>query len=192
MDGVLVDTERDLDAARRAVAEALGGEWSPSATTDMIGMSASEWSAYMHDELGVKAQPAEINRRVVAECSTASAVARPCCRARRTRSGLSPRLPLGLASSANREVIDAVLGASGLAPLFTATGSVRGGRSRQACPGRVPRGGRGARRRPVRGRRHRGLGQRHPLGGRRRHAGRRPAERPLPAWTRRRSHRPTS
>jgi HAD superfamily hydrolase (TIGR01509 family) len=35
--------------------------------------------------------------------------------------GLAARWPLGLASSANREVIDAVLDASGLAPLFSAT-----------------------------------------------------------------------
>ena len=66
MDGVLVDTERDWDAARRRVARDSGGRWHPNATTDMIGMSAPEWSRYMHDELGVQAEPDDINRRVVA------------------------------------------------------------------------------------------------------------------------------
>ena len=122
MDGVLVDTERDWDAARRSVAEALGGEWSPSATTDMIGMSASEWSAYMHDELGVNAEPAEIDRRVVAEMLDRVGGGPPLLPgAADAVRDLAARWPLGLASSANREVIDAVLGASGLAPLFTAT-----------------------------------------------------------------------
>ena len=122
MDGVLVDTERDWDAARRSVAEALGGEWSPSATTDMIGMSAPEWSAYMHDELGVKAEPVEIDRRVVAEMLDRVGGGPPLLPgAADAVRALAARWPLGLASSANREVIDAVLDASGLAPLFTVT-----------------------------------------------------------------------
>jgi HAD superfamily hydrolase (TIGR01509 family) len=122
MDGVLVDTERDWDGARRSVAEALGGEWSPNATTDMIGMSAPEWSAYMHDALGVDAEPAEINRRVVAEMLDRVGGGPPLLPgAAEAVRGLAARWPLGLASSANREVIDAVLDASGLAPLFSAT-----------------------------------------------------------------------
>ena len=122
MDGVLVDTERDWDGARRSVAEALGGEWSPNATTDMIGMSAPEWSAYMHDALGVDAEPAEINRRVVAEMLDRVGGGPPLLPgAAEAVRGLAARWPLGLASSANREVIDAVLDASGLAPLFTVT-----------------------------------------------------------------------
>ena len=122
MDGVLVDTERDWDAARRSVAEDLGGDWSPSATTDMIGMSAPEWSAYMHDELGVSAEPGEIDRRVVAEMLDRVGGGPPLLPgAEEAVRGLAARWPLGLASSANREVIDAVLDASGLAPLFSAT-----------------------------------------------------------------------
>ena len=66
MDGVLVDTEPDWDAARRDAAHAGGGRWHAQATTDMIGMSAPEWSTYMHDELRVDAEPEEINRQVVA------------------------------------------------------------------------------------------------------------------------------
>ncbi len=122
MDGVLVDTERDWDAARRQVAETLGGRWHPEATTDMIGMSAPEWSRYMHDELGVEAHPEEINRRVVARVLERVGSGPPLLPgAAAAVESLAARWPLALASSANRPVIDAVLEASGLARFFTAT-----------------------------------------------------------------------
>jgi HAD superfamily hydrolase (TIGR01509 family) len=122
MDGVLVDTERDWDASRREVAAASGGRWHPDATTDMIGMSAPEWSRYMHDELGVDAEPEEINRRVVARMLERVGSGPPLLPgARSAVEGLAARWPLGLASSANRPVIDAVLDASGLARFFAAT-----------------------------------------------------------------------
>jgi HAD superfamily hydrolase (TIGR01509 family) len=122
MDGVLVDTERDWDASRHEVAAASGGRWHPDATTDMIGMSAPEWSRYMHDELGVDAEPEEINRRVVARMLERVESGLPLLPgAAAAVEGLAARWPLGLASSANRPVIDAVLDASGLARFFTAT-----------------------------------------------------------------------
>jgi beta-phosphoglucomutase-like phosphatase (HAD superfamily) len=67
LDGVLIDSESRWDAARRAVVKESGGNWRPSATTDMMGMSAPEWSRYLHDELGVPLAPKEINDRVVAK-----------------------------------------------------------------------------------------------------------------------------
>lgn len=122
MDGVLVDTERDWDAARRQVAEASGGRWNPDATADMMGMSAPEWSRYMHEELGVEADPDEINRRVVAQVLERVGNGPPLLQgAADAVEGLAARWPLGLASSANRPVIDAVLEGSGLSPFFTAT-----------------------------------------------------------------------
>ena len=85
-------------------------------------MSAPEWSAYMHDALGVDAEPGEINRRVVAEMLDRVGGGPPLLPgAAEAVRGLAARWPLELASSANREVIDAVLDASGLAPLFSAT-----------------------------------------------------------------------
>ena len=118
MDGVLVDTERDWGAARRQVAEAGGGRWRPEATADMMGMSAPEWSRYMHDELGVEAEPEEINRRVVERVGRGPPLLPG---ATATVESLAARWPLGLASSANRPVIDAVLDVSGLARFFAAT-----------------------------------------------------------------------
>lgn len=122
MDGVLVDTERDWDASRRQVAEALSGTWKPEATTDMIGMSAPEWSLYMRDELGVDGKPEEISRRVVEEMLRRVGSDPPLLPgAAEAVEAMARRWPLGLASSANREVIDAVLQGSGLAPFFAAT-----------------------------------------------------------------------
>jgi HAD superfamily hydrolase (TIGR01509 family) len=122
MDGVLVDTERDWDAARRQVAEASGGRWHPDATTDMMGMSAPEWSRYMHDELGVDLDPEEINRRVVAQVLERVERGPPLLPgAAAAVEGLAARWPLAVASSANRPVIEAVLEVSGLARFFAAT-----------------------------------------------------------------------
>jgi HAD superfamily hydrolase (TIGR01509 family) len=121
MDGVIVDTERDWDSARREVAQAAGGRWTPNATTDMIGMSAPESSRYMHDELGVDAEPDEINRRVVASMLERVGSGPPLLPgAAAAVEGLAVRWPLALASSANRPVIEAVLEASALARFFAA------------------------------------------------------------------------
>src|SRR5688572_27527240 len=122
MDGVLVDTERDWDAARREVAEEAGGTWKPQATTDMIGMSAPEWSRYMRDQLGARAEPEEISRRVVERMLERVGSDPPLLRgAAAAVEAVARHWPLGLASSANREVIDAVLQASELARFFRAT-----------------------------------------------------------------------
>jgi HAD superfamily hydrolase (TIGR01509 family) len=121
MDGVLVDTERDWDSARRHIAQEAGGRWTPTATTDMIGMSAPEWSRYMHDELGVEAEPEEINRRVVARMLERVRRGPPMLPgAAAAVESLAARWPLAVASSANRPVIEAVLGACGLARFFQA------------------------------------------------------------------------
>jgi HAD superfamily hydrolase (TIGR01509 family) len=122
LDGVLVDSESVWDAARRAVVAQTGGRWRPGATTTMMGMSSSEWSRYLHDELGVPLEPAEINERVVADLlaryrrqlpllpGAVAAVKR-----------LAARWPVAIASSANRPVIDTVLDAAGLTDDFSAT-----------------------------------------------------------------------
>ena len=122
LDGVLVDSESAWDAARRALVAESGGSWRASASTDMLGMSAREWSRYLHEELGVPLEPSEINDRVVARLlagyernlpllpGAAAAVRR-----------LAAVWTLGLASAANRPVIDAVLTAAGLVDCFTVT-----------------------------------------------------------------------
>jgi HAD superfamily hydrolase (TIGR01509 family) len=121
-DGVLIDSEGAWDAARRAIVAEHGGRWRPEATRAMMGMSAPEWSRYVRDELGVELEPSEISDQVVARLLAGYERELPLlpgavAAVRR----IAARWPVGLASSANREVIDAVLDASGLAGTFGAT-----------------------------------------------------------------------
>jgi HAD superfamily hydrolase (TIGR01509 family) len=121
MDGVLVDSESLWDAARERVASQLGGHWSESAQRDMMGMSSTEWSRYMHDELGVSAGPAEINREVVARMEDLYRERLPLIGGAREAVRRLADRPLGLASSANRPLIDLALELAGLSHLFAAT-----------------------------------------------------------------------
>jgi HAD superfamily hydrolase (TIGR01509 family) len=121
-DGVLIDSEGAWDAARRAIVAEHGGRWRPEATRAMMGMSAPEWSRYVRDDLGVELEPSEISDQVVARLLAGYERELPLlpgavAAVRR----IAARWPVGLASSANREVIDAVLDASGLAGTFGAT-----------------------------------------------------------------------
>jgi HAD superfamily hydrolase (TIGR01509 family) len=121
-DGVLIDSEGAWDAARRAVTAERGGQWKPEATRAMMGMSAPEWSRYVHQELGVDLAPEEISARVVARLLAGYERSLPLLPgAVDAVKRIAARWPVGLASSANREVIDAVLQASGLAGTFGAT-----------------------------------------------------------------------
>jgi HAD superfamily hydrolase (TIGR01509 family) len=124
MDGVLVDTEEAWDHARRSFTADHGGTWRDGATRAMQGMSSIEWAAYLHDELGVDAEHADIVREVgaavVAEVERdLAALLLP--RAQEAVRALAAEWPLGLASSANREVIAAVLDGAALAACFGAT-----------------------------------------------------------------------
>jgi len=122
LDGVLIDSERVWDEARRATAEGSGGRWSERASTDMLGMSATEWSAYMRETLEVPLDPQEINRRVLAGVTAELERELPLMPgASAAVHRLAQRWPLGLASSSNRAIIDLVLERAGLARSFVAT-----------------------------------------------------------------------
>jgi HAD superfamily hydrolase (TIGR01509 family) len=116
LDGVLVDSEEAWDAARRELVAERGGRWKDEATHDMLGMSSTEWSRYVRDELGVDMDPEEINAAVVEKLLAGY---------RRRGLPLLPgaveavkalgaRWPLGLASSSNVPVIALVLEETGL------------------------------------------------------------------------------
>ncbi len=110
LDGVLVDSEQAWDAARRALAAEHGRPWPPHATEAMLGMSAPEWSRYMHDEVGVPLDPEEIDDEVVARLLGAYREHLPVIDgAVEAVRACAERWPLGLASSSNREVIELVL-----------------------------------------------------------------------------------
>jgi HAD superfamily hydrolase (TIGR01509 family) len=121
MDGVLVDSEERWDAARRAVVAAGGGRWKDEATGAMQGMSAPEWEAYLHDELGLRDAPAAIGRTVVKTMADGYRADLPLLPgAIEVVTRLAAVYPLAVASSANRELIELVLELAGIADHFQA------------------------------------------------------------------------
>jgi HAD superfamily hydrolase (TIGR01509 family) len=98
------------------------GRWHDRALRDMMGMSSLEWSRYMHDELGVRMDPAEISELVVERMLERYREGIPLMpHAVEAVRATTERWPLGLASSSNRPVIDLVLERAALAPCFEAT-----------------------------------------------------------------------
>jgi HAD superfamily hydrolase (TIGR01509 family) len=122
LDGVLIDSEQVWDDVREALARERGGRWHERAQRDMMGMSSPEWSRYMHETVGLAESPEEINRIVVERMVERYAAGPPWLpgatdAVRRVADGFV----LGLASSSNRELIDLVLEAGGIAGCFRAT-----------------------------------------------------------------------
>lgn len=122
LDGVLIDSEGIWNDARKQVALEHGGRWSRDAQRAMMGMSSIEWSRYMHDQLGVALSPDRISETVVSRLEQLYREHLPLLpHARETVIALSQHWPLGLASSANREIIELVLELAELVPCFAAT-----------------------------------------------------------------------
>ena len=122
LDGVLLQSEEVWDAVRERYVRERGGRYDEEVQRAMMGMSAPEWSRYLHEEAGVPEDPETINRDVVARMldayrndlpllpGAADAVRRA-----------AAAFPLALASSSNREVFEAVLELAGLTECFRAT-----------------------------------------------------------------------
>ncbi len=122
LDGVLVDSEHVWDEVREELARERGGRWHERAQADMMGMSSTEWSRYMHDVIGIADAPEEINAEVVRRMQERYATELPLIEgATDAVRRLAEELRLGLASSSNRPLIDAVLASAGLGELFEVT-----------------------------------------------------------------------
>jgi HAD superfamily hydrolase (TIGR01509 family) len=122
LDGVLVDSEHVWDEVREELARERGGRWHEQAQADMMGMSSLEWSRYMHDVIGLTEPPEEISAEVVRRMQARYAERLPLVEgAVETVRRLAGSFRLGLASSSNRPLIDAVLEAAGIADLFETT-----------------------------------------------------------------------
>jgi HAD superfamily hydrolase (TIGR01509 family) len=122
LDGVLLDSEQVWNEAKEEMVREHGGEWREDAPRRMMGMSSREWAAYLHDELGVPLDPEEISDEVVRRLERIYRDRLPLIDgAPAAVERFSARLPLGLASSSNREIIDLFLELSGLGPHFAVT-----------------------------------------------------------------------
>jgi HAD superfamily hydrolase (TIGR01509 family) len=119
LDGVIVDSEQVWADVREQYVHEAGGTYGPTATRDMMGMSSSEWSRYMADRLGVPGTPEEINAAIVERMLARYGERPPLIPgAVEAVRRVGARFPLAIASSSNRELIDAVVAAAGLADLF--------------------------------------------------------------------------
>ena len=122
LDGVLVDSEHVWDEVRQDLAREHGGRWHDRAQADMMGMSSVEWSRYMHDVIGLAEPPEEIDAEVVRRMQARYAKELPLVDgAIEAVQRLASDFRLGLASSSNRPLIEAVLDAARIAGLFEAT-----------------------------------------------------------------------
>lgn len=122
MDGVLVDTEQVWDEVRVQLVADWGGRPAPEAQQAMMGMSSPEWSRYMREAHALDASPAEINaevvRRMLARYRKRLPLVDGAVDAVRR---LAAAVPLAVASSSNRPLIDTVLETAGIADLFAVT-----------------------------------------------------------------------
>ena len=122
LDGVLVDSEHVWDEVREELARERGGGWHDRAQADMMGMSSTEWSRYMHDVIGLSSSPEEINDEVVRRMQARYATELPLIDgAVEAVERLAGSFRLAIASSSNRQLIDAVLAQAGLARFFDVT-----------------------------------------------------------------------
>jgi HAD superfamily hydrolase (TIGR01509 family) len=122
LDGVLLQSEEVWDAVRARYVRELGGRYDGEVQRAMMGMSAPEWSRFLHEVARVPDDPEEINSAVVARMLEAYRSELPLLPgAVEAVRRAADAFPLALASSSNREVFEAVLELAGLADCFRAT-----------------------------------------------------------------------
>lgn len=122
LDGVLIASEEVWDAVRERYVRERGGRYDADVQRAMMGMSAPEWSKFLHEDAGVPDEPEAINRDVVELMLEAYRRELPllpgAVEAVRRVAGT---FPLALASSSNRAIFEEVLELAGLADCFRAT-----------------------------------------------------------------------
>jgi HAD superfamily hydrolase (TIGR01509 family) len=122
LDGVLLQSEEVWDAVRERYVRERGGRYDEEVQRAMMGMSAPEWSRYLHEDAGVPDEPEAINRAVVERMLEEYRRELPLLpgaveAVRRSAAAF----PLGLASSSNRAIFEEVLRLAGIADCFRAT-----------------------------------------------------------------------
>jgi HAD superfamily hydrolase (TIGR01509 family) len=122
LDGVLLQSEEVWDAVRERYVRERGGRYDEDVQRAMMGMSAPEWSRFLHEEAHVPDDPDEINSEVVRrmlEAYERDLPLLPGADAAVQRAAAA--FPLGLASSSNRAIFEEVLELAGIAACFRAT-----------------------------------------------------------------------
>jgi HAD superfamily hydrolase (TIGR01509 family) len=122
LDGVLIASEEVWDAVRERYVRERGGRYDAEVQRAMMGMSAPEWSRFLHEDAGVPDEPEVINRDVVVRMLESYRRELPLLPgAVEAVRRVAAALPLGLASSSNRLIFEEVLELAGLTDCFRAT-----------------------------------------------------------------------
>ncbi|MBV8373870.1 MAG: HAD-IA family hydrolase [Candidatus Eremiobacteraeota bacterium] len=114
----MVESEQIWRDVRRGFVTANGGRWRADAAAAMIGMRTTEWSRYIHDQLGVALPPNEIAERVVKAVAQRVERVPVLPGANGALERLATAFRLGLATSAAMPVAQTVLKQTGWGKLF--------------------------------------------------------------------------
>jgi HAD superfamily hydrolase (TIGR01509 family) len=110
LDGVIVDSEQVWDEVREQYTLEAGGRYSETATRAMMGMSSTEWSTYMAEELALPGTPEEINAAIVQRMLARYGEAPPLIAgAPDVVRRVAAAVPVAIASSSNPELIEVVV-----------------------------------------------------------------------------------
>ena len=110
LDGVIVDSEHVWDEVRERYVLERGGRYGPWATRAMMGMSSTEWSRYIVEELGVSEAPERVNAYIVDRMLDRYGDDPPLIPgAVEAVRAIGARWPAAVASSSNPELIELVL-----------------------------------------------------------------------------------
>lgn len=119
LDGTLVDTEAQWARAREALTLRTGGAWRTGAHETMMGMSSTEWTVYMHEELTVPLSPPEILEAIVDELGALFGLELPLLPGALEAVDAAATVgPLAVASSSPAALIDLVLDLAGVRERF--------------------------------------------------------------------------
>ncbi len=123
MDGVLVESEHLWEEMWTRYAARYGYAWTATDTATVQGMSSPEWSSYLARASRSPEAPGDVERAVVDDMVAALRDGRIelLDGARSMVLDVSDQVPIALASSAPRRLIDAVLAGNDLTDRFTAT-----------------------------------------------------------------------
>ncbi|HLX33328.1 MAG TPA: HAD family phosphatase [Gaiellaceae bacterium] len=122
LDGVLLQSEEVWDAVRARYVGERGGRYDDEVQRAMMGMSAPEWSRFLHEDAGVPDDPNEINSEVVRRMLEAYERELPLLPgAVEAVQRAAAHFRLALASSSNRAIFEDVLRLAKIAEFFSAT-----------------------------------------------------------------------